>query len=594
MSPSLRWLYRSAFPLSIIGVGLLAGCAIPAGLSAGGGSSTPPTPTPFQPLPAVESAVPGGQPTLTSLSGGSSPTAAMSLTTATPVTSAGGEVGVWVAPYLPAGLRQALALPPGFQAVETPQEAALRLEVGDEHALSHWVYALVVPFPTISDGISWEDFRRAWVGESQDPFAGQPILLDEHTLGVLTAWWGAPALSAVKVLPESELLNHAWDHQPSWAIVPFEGLKPRWKVLEIDGQSPLRKEFELTNYHLAVPISLNGDSALVETILASGQVEAAANLGLPTSNRDPDRLTVVDLTGVTALVRATAFTMRRQGITYPASDIGPILRQADILHISNEIPFTPDCPAPDPTQVGLTFCSDPEYIGLLEEIGTDIVELTGDHFGDWGPEAMRFTLGMYDERGWPYYGGGYNRQEARQAQLIEHNGNWLAFIGCNAKGGGYATASQSQPGAVACDYDWMHAEIARLALEGYQVIATFQHFEYYSYAPRPDQVHDFRGMAKAWAVIVSGSQAHQPQGMEFSGDAFIHYGLGNLFFDQWHFCIDNACDNAFIDRHVFYNGRHIGTELVTIVFEDYARPRPTTAEERESLLNKVFAASGWN
>jgi poly-gamma-glutamate synthesis protein (capsule biosynthesis protein) len=299
------------------------------------------------------------------------------------------------------------------------------------------------------------------------------------------------------------------------------------------------------------------------------------------------------MSGVTALVRATAFTMERNGITYPAQDIGSILEDADLAHISNEIPFTADCPAPNPTQEGLRFCSKPDYIALMEAVGTDIVELTGDHFADWGPEAMNFTLDLYRKEGWIYYGGGYDRQDARQARLVEHNGNRLAFIGCNAKGGGYATASDSQPGAVACDYDWMHREIARLREEGDLVITTFQHFEYYTYAAQPDQVRDFGGMAEAGAVIVSGSQAHQPQGMAFDGRAFIHYGLGNLFFDQWQYCGGNACDDGFIDRHVFYAGRYIGTELVTIRFVDYARPRLMTADERAQLLEKVFSASGW-
>ncbi len=39
-------------------------------------------------------------------------------------------------------------------------------------------------------------------------------------------------------------------------------------------------------------------------------------------------------------------------------------------------------------------------------------------------------------------------------------------------------------------------------------------------------------MKDAGADIVSGSQAHQPQGMEIRGDGFINYGLGNLFFGQ--------------------------------------------------------------
>ncbi len=133
----------------------------------------------------------------------------------------------------------------------------------------------------------------------------------------------------------------------------------------------------------------------------------------------------------------------------------------------------------------------------MEEVGADVVELTGDHFADRGPEAMRYTLELYELEGWVYYGGGYDRNDARRARLMEHNGNKLAFIGCNGKGGGYATASDTQPGAVACDFDWLHREIARLREEGYQVIATFQHFEYYSYYPQPIQITDFSGMAKA-------------------------------------------------------------------------------------------------
>jgi poly-gamma-glutamate synthesis protein (capsule biosynthesis protein) len=332
---------------------------------------------------------------------------------------------------------------------------------------------------------------------------------------------------------------------------------------------------------------------LAAGLLALDLGDGSAGLGLPPANWDPARLTTLAMTGVTALVRATAFTMRRNGLTYPAQDIGELLRNADFTHISNEIPFTPECPAPNPVQEGLVFCSDPGYIALLEEVGTDIVELTGDHFGDWGPEAMRFTLDVYEQRDWVYYGGGYDRNDARQARLVEHNGNRLAFIGCNAKGGGYATAGEAQPGAVACDYEWMHGEISRLRAEGYQVIATFQHFEYYTYAAQPDQVADFRGMAQAGAAIVSGSQAHQPQALDFFAGAFIHYGLGNLFFDQYNYCTDYACNDGFIDRHVFYDGRYISAELIPIQFVDFARPRFMTAQEKANLLEKVFSASGW-
>ncbi len=460
-----------------------------------------------------------------------------------------------------------------------PQGALLRLEVGRERPVSQWVYVLVAPFPTVADGVSSGELLGAWRGEAAGPFAGRPLRMEAGTQAIFTALWGPPADGAVQVTAVTP--DQALTRRRIWAIVPFEALDPRWKVLQVDGQSPLRKDFDPAAYALTVPFTLAGDPELVAQVAPL----------LPTTNRDPARLTVVALTGTTALVRATAFTMEKRGVNYPAKDVADILRAADITHVSNEVAFAKNCPFPDPLTTDMRFCSDPRYIELLEAIGTDVVELTGDHFQDWGAEAMRYTLQLYKERGWLHYGGGSDLDDARQPLIIEHNGNRLAFLGCNAKGGSYAQAGPNHPGAVFCDMDWLSAEIARLSKDGYLPIVTFQHIEYYTYKPQPDQERDFRAAAQAGAVVVSGSQAHQPQGMEFLGGHFIHYGLGNLFFDQYD--VSPATRQAFIDRHVFYAGRYIGVELLPIVFVDYARPRPMTPEESDELLEAVFSASGW-
>lgn len=486
---------------------------------------------------------------------------------------------LWVDPRLPAGVQTMLALPPGWALANAAEDADGRLVPGGDGALGAWVYALVTPFASLDQGVSAAELSAAWRGEAAGAYAGRPLLVDENTLGVFTAVWGAPAEGAVRVLPVEELLPVAWGSSPSWAIVPFERLEPRWKVLEIDGKSPLRKDFDPAGWPLVVPYSIEGRAPETDG-------------WIPDGNRKPERLTVLAMTGVTALVRATAFTMERQGIQYPGLDVAPFLQAADITHISNEVPFASGCPFPDPVQQGMRFCSDPRYIGLLEAVGTDVVELTGDHFQDWGADAMLETLGLYQERGWGYYGGGADLDEARKPFIIEHNGNRLAFIGCNAKGGGYAQAAPGHPGAGACgNFEWIEQEIARLRSEGYLPIVTFQHFEYYTYQAQPNQRKDSRAMAEAGAVIVSGSQAHQPQAFEFDEGALIHYGLGNLFFDQYE--VSYATRQGFIDFHVFYENRHIGTELLPILFIDYARPRVMTAEERNELLRAVFSASGW-
>jgi poly-gamma-glutamate synthesis protein (capsule biosynthesis protein) len=254
------------------------------------------------------------------------------------------------------------------------------------------------------------------------------------------------------------------------------------------------------------------------------------------------------------------------------------------------VPFARNCPQPFEWK-DLVFCSQTEYIQLLEDVGADVIELTGDHFADWGPEAMLYTVELYKERGWPFYGGGTNLEEAQRPALFEHNGNKIAFLGCNGKEPGYATASAAKPGAAHCDFAVLAAKIKELREQGYQPIVTFQHLEYYQYVALPELQVDFHTVSEAGAVIVSGSQAHQPHAFEFRDNALLHYGLGNLFFDQ-----TNQGDpprTAFIDRHVFYGGKHISTELLTIYLVDYARSRPMTSEERRQLLQAVFDASDW-
>ena len=571
------------FVLAILLISLSTSSCAASSPDAGNSLIFPPTLTPFQPLQptADQEGVVEIWPT---------PTAAL-----IPPDKPVDGIPLWIDLSVPNGLRSKLITPDEFSIVEldglapTPSDG-LMIKVGEGPPVSQWVYSFVAPFASIEQSISGGELLQAWHGQASGILAGQPLLLSYNTLSAFSAFWGEPAKGAVRVVPAEEIMAYAWEHRPAYALIPFESVEPRWKVLEINGQSPLRPDFAPSAYPLTIPLILAGEPQLVEIAGTLFGVDSANPL-TPASNWNSDKLTTLAMTGVTALVRATAYTMEQRGIRYPARDIGEILRTADITHISNEVPFAKNCPFPNPVQADMRFCSSPHYISLLEDVGTDVVELTGDHFQDYGAAAMHYTLDLYSELGWRYYGGGVNRKEARQAVFLEHNGNRLAFIGCNAKGGGYAQASASNPGAVKCDYDWLESEITRLRSEGYLPIMTFQHFEYYTYKAQPSQERDFKRLALAGAVIVSGSQAHQPQAFDFEDGAFIHYGLGNLFFDQ--FEVSTATRQGFIDRHVFYDGRHINTELLPIIFVDYARPRPMTATEREELLNAVFRASGW-
>ena len=471
---------------------------------------------------------------------------------------------------------------------ESQAQITISLDPGPE--AGSWIYLVVGPFYSFLDNLLSSDLHACWASGPEEGLPYSQILVSKDTKDSIELIWGPPNDECIRLVKEGELSEKLWIETDLIAILPFEEIEPSVKVLAVDGVDPLADDFDRAEY----PLVLRFNYQLPQGIHISLEEEQYI------TNYDPLKLSTIALTGVTALVRDTANIMETLGVTYPAEDIRGILASADITHINNEVPFADDCPVPEPYQVSLRFCSDDRYIELLEFVGTDIVELSGDHLGDWGPEAMLHTLDLYNQKGWTIYGGGATLSEGLAPVILTHNGNHFAFIGCNGKGiDRYASATDKNPGAAQCDFKWMIPEITRLTSEGYIVIATMQHEEVDSFGSIALQQYDFRRLAEAGAVIVSGSQSHHPQAFEYNGSSFIHYGLGNLFFDQWHLAQYNPKshvnkDKSFIDLHYFYNGEYIGTRLVTLQFIDNARPRPMTMEEKIPFLNEVYKSSLWN
>jgi poly-gamma-glutamate synthesis protein (capsule biosynthesis protein) len=486
---------------------------------------------------------------------------------------------LWVSPSLPLAftdlLNEELLLMQGFELVEDLEEADTKIASGIDDTVSTWVYSLVAPFPTTVDGLTWKALRALWSGDE----GSVTLLVGASSLTSIEALLG-PAGEAVRIEPEGRLIDIAWELGAAYAIIPFESLEPRWKVLELDGQAPIRTDFDLESYQLKVGIGVAGPVGAAERLIEVLQI--------PTSNYDPDRMTVLVMTGVTALTRATAWQMDMKGVGFPAEKIGDWLLEADLTHISNEAAFSEDCPPPDPSQAGLKFCSDPSNIELLEIVGTDIVELTGNHVRDYGSDALAYTLEEYRNRGWGIFGGGESLEESFEPYLVGHNGNKLAFLGCNQAGPKFAWALAEQPGSTPCEMDRLFDKVGELSELGNTVIFTYQWGE--GSVVMEAQRKAFEAAVDAGATIVNGSQAHHPLGMTFYEDGFIHYGLGNLFFDQMQTL---NLRSELIDRHVIYDGRYISTELLTAMLESYAQPRPMTTEERSLLLGRIFEASEW-
>lgn len=390
--------------------------------------------------------------------------------------------------------------------------------------------------------------------------AGMPddnFLLDPETYSLLVEH--GVSVNASRFRTRDEIETALWRNRNQYTLLPFDALTPRYRVLHVDGSNPI---LNLENY----PLALASD----------------------TPNYDPERLTTLTLSGVTAITRDSIAPIDRNGVEWAASGIADFTNRVDFFHTSNEVSFTPNCPQTTETPLG-AFCSKTAHFAILELLGLDIVELSGNHNNDYGYRAYLDTLAMYRDRGIYTIGGGATVDEARTPLVIEHNGSRIGMLACNDVGPYYAIVGADRPGATDCNRAWLEPTLGNLRDEVDIIVVTVQHTEFEEYLPRQEIQFDFRQIADWGADVVVGTHAHKPQSFEFyatrRGDrAFLHYGLGNLFFDQdfW------GNSRFWMDTLFVYDGKLIVVDLFTGIIDDQARPRPMTTEEQQNWLDFMF------
>ncbi len=420
------------------------------------------------------------------------------------------------------------------------------------------IFLPAVAFPSLQGDISFAQLEAVRDGQADSKLA-----LDETTAAALQAR-NVPLSPSIMVVADDALANTLGRNRALYTLLAFDRLTIHYRVLHMDGQHPL--DTDIYTY----PFAFRSDHP----------------------NYEPQKLTRLLMSGVTALTRLTRTELDEQGTDWAASGIMDTVNHADFFHTSNEVSFSPSCPKADTTPLG-EFCSKESHFDLLTKLGLDIVELTGNHNNDFGTDNYLKTLQWYRDHNIRTIGGGENLEQARTPLLLDHHSNKIAMLACNWIGPYYALAGENAPGAAFCDWDWLRVVIPQLKAEGNFVVVSVQYLEIEDYKPSAKQVSDFQGLADLGADVVLGTQAHKPQTLDFYGartgqEAFIHYGLGNLFFDQpfW------GNSRFFMDELYIYNAHLLNVDLFTGIIDDLARPRPMTTDEQTNFFAFMFNTQG--
>ncbi len=413
--------------------------------------------------------------------------------------------------------------------------------------IGEWRYALTAPLYTTTFDLTADELGKLW--KQGD------LRMDEATRAAL-----APALGdgSPEIVPAGERVEPT---SKRFAIVAAHDLYPQWKVVRIGGVHPLADD--ASGSPLTIPLCLAGKPA-----------------GAHVANIDPAKLTTIAMTGVTAMTRQMGKLMDEKGPTYPAKAVEFWFEGIDIVHVSNEVSFVPNCKHNDH---GTSFCSKDVYMEALQAIGADVIELTGSHLADKGRKWLARTVDMYDQAGMKYFGGGRDQLEAARPLIMESNGNKIAFVGCNVPRSEEGWVDEDEPDVAYCDYKRMAWEVQDLRSRGYVPIVAIQHWEHDQADPDDKLVRDFRYMAESGAALVFGSQGHFPQGWEVHHGAYIHYGTGNFLFFQG---IERN-KPASHDRLYIHDGRLLSVEQLFTRLYETGRLREMTAKERDGFIEAM-------
>ncbi len=416
------------------------------------------------------------------------------------------------------------------------------------------IFVPAVAFPSLVGSISLEQLQTLSIGQPDSK-----LVIDETTAQTFQTL-GVKLSPYTVTVADDALQNTLWRDRTLYTLIGFDRLSTHYRVLHINAQHPL--DMDLQTY----PFAFHSDHP----------------------NYQPQKLTRLLMSGVTALTRLTRTALDKQGVDWAASGILDYVNHADFFHTSNEVSFSPGCPKADTTPLG-EFCSKESHFDLLTKLGLDIVELTGNHNNDFGTDNYLKTLTWYQNHGIRTIGGGADLNAAQQPLILDHHDNKVAMLACNWIGPYYALAGENAPGAAFCDWDWLRATIPQLKAENNIVVVSVQYLEIEDYKPSAKQISDFQGLADLGADVVIGTQAHKPQTLDFYGartgqESFIHYGLGNLFFDQpfW------GNSRFFMDELYIYEGHLLNIDLFTGIIDDLARPRPMTPDEQANFFAFMF------
>lgn len=264
------------------------------------------------------------------------------------------------------------------------------------------------------------------------------------------------------------------------------------------------------------------------------------------------------------------------------------MNDADIMCLNNEFTYSKrGKPLPDKAY---TFRAKPKRVGILKQLGVDVVKLANNHVYDYGANALSDTFSTLDSAGISYIGAGKNLTEAMQPCYFEIDGKKIALVAASRAEKYPMTpqATDSSPGILRCYDTKLFKQVIKNARKQADFVIAYVHWgTEYSYDPEPVQRKTAKKYLDCGADIVIGAHTHCLQGIEYHNGKPIIYSLGNYWFNE------KTLDTMLLRLHFYgnQNDKHLELQVIPAVQKNCRTRIASTKKEKKRIFSFLESIS---
>ena len=300
-----------------------------------------------------------------------------------------------------------------------------------------------------------------------------------------------------------------------------------------------------------------------------------------------DEITIAAVGDLMLGGRAESF-LKEFGPGYPFSDVMPFLSRADVVVGNLESSISTRGTAVENKK--FTLRVGPIAALALKKAGIRVVTLANNHSMDFGPLALKDTLGILDQHQILYTGAGMDLDDARSPAILKVKGKTIAFLSYSLTFPLEFFASASRPGTAPGYAEFVKSDIEKARPTADLIVVSFHWGAELMTAAKDYQVELGRKAIDWGADLVLGHHPHVLQELEVYHGRLIAYSLGNFVFGS-----ESDRTNTSMILLLTFQGKSLArVEAVPLDVNNYRvkyRPRPLTGRAAREALEGINAGS---